>query len=156
MDHFDHHFVHGDDQGSHGGLHVITHHDTSMPAGIPNLPVFEDVPAPPPSAQEYEDHPRFAIIQGYMSSQSEALWRIGIMEADTLLEESLREKGYQGATMADMLKSASFKTIDMAWDAHKIRNRIAHEGSTFALSEREAKKAFNLFESVFRELNVIK
>lgn len=72
-----------------------------------------------------------------------------------MLEDVLREKGYQGDTLGEMLKNASFKTIEMAWDAHKIRNRIAHEGSSFELTEREAKRAFTLFESVFRELRVI-
>ena len=55
-----------------------------------------------------------------------------------------------------MLKSASFKTIELAWDAHKMRNRIAHEGSDFVLTEREAKRVFVLYESVFRELKAIR
>jgi hypothetical protein len=91
-----------------------------------------------------------------MSSESEALWRIGLLEADNMLAEVLREKGYQGETVSDLLKSASFKTVQLAWDAHGVRNRIAHEGSDFELTEREAKRAFTLYESVFRELKVIK
>ena len=91
-----------------------------------------------------------------MSSTSEALWRIGLLEADNMLAEVLKEKGYQGETVGDMLKEASFKTVRLAWDAHMIRNRIAHEGSLFELTEREAKRAFTLYESVFRELKVIR
>jgi hypothetical protein len=60
----------------------------------------------------------------------------------TCLAEVLRDKGYVGETVADMLKTASFKTVQLAWDAHGIRNRIAHEGSDFQLTEREAKRAF--------------
>lgn len=155
MDHFEHHFAHDDHHG-HGGhdLHVIE--DISTPGGIPNLPIHEDAPAPPPTKEDFEQHPRFAIIQGYLSSESEALWRIGLLEADNMLFEVLRNKGYQGETVADMLKSASFKTIQMAWDAHGVRNRIAHEGSNFQLTEREAKRAFTLYESVFRELKAIR
>lgn len=155
LNHFDHHFKH-DDHG-HGGkddLHVIKGDD--MPAGIANLPIHEDAPALPPSPADFEDHPRFAIIQGYMSSTSEALWRIGLLEADNMLAEVLRDKGYQGETVADMLKEASFKTVQLAWDAHGVRNRIAHEGSDFELTEREAKRAFTLYESVFRELKAIR
>jgi NAD+--asparagine ADP-ribosyltransferase len=73
-----------------------------------------------------------------------------------MLDEVLRNKGYVGEGVGEMLKSASFKTVSLAWDAHKIRNRIAHEGSDFQLTEREAKKAFTLYESVFRELKAIK
>jgi hypothetical protein len=162
LNHYEHHFVHGDRH--HGGdygterLHVI--HDGAghdeMPAGIAGLPVYEDAPAPPPSPADFEDHPRFAIVQGYMSSNSEALWRIGILEADNMLAEVLRNKGYAGETVSDMLKEASFKTVQLAWDAHGIRNRIAHEGSDFQLTEREAKRAFVLYESVFRELKAIR
>jgi len=158
LHHYEHHFVHGDhhNEGSHGQpLHVIKHEE-EMPAGIPNLPVHEEVPSLPPTPADFEDHPRFAIIQGYMSSNSEALWRIGILEADNMLAEVLREKGYAGETVADMLKEASFKTVQLAWDAHGVRNRIAHEGSDFQLTEREAKRAFTLYESVFRELKVIR
>ena len=141
-------------------LHVIKHEekqieDVSMPAGIAGLPIYEETKSTAPTAHDFEDHPRFAIIQGYMSSSSEALWRIGIMEADNMLQEVLREKGYLGVDIGEMLKSASFKTIDLAWDAHKLRNRIAHEGSDFVLTEREAKRAFTLYESVFRELKAI-
>ncbi|MCF7843590.1 MSCRAMM family adhesin SdrC [Candidatus Gracilibacteria bacterium] len=157
LNHYEHHFhgAHGN-TSTHHNLHTIKHHkEESMPAGIANLPVYEEAPALPPTMQEFKDHPKFAVIQGYMSSTSEALWRIGIMEADNLLLEVLRGKGYRGDSVSEMLKTASFKTIDMAWDAHKIRNRIAHEGSDFELTEREAKRSFILYESVFRELKVI-
>lgn len=157
LNHYEHHFGHGE----HGGhdLHVIKHdesHHDAMPAGIANLPVFEDAPAVPPTVEDFNDHPRFAIIQGYMSSNSEALWRIGIMEADNMLQEVLHNKGYQGDSLGEMLKVSNFQTVQLAWDAHGVRNRIAHEGSDFVLTEREAKRVFTLYESVFRELKAIK
>jgi hypothetical protein len=156
LNHYEHHFEHGNHGGS--GHHVITDdpQGSDMPAGVPGLPVHEDAPSLPPTFADFEDHPRFAIVQGYMSSESEALWRIGIMEADNMLAEVLREKGYQGETVGEMLKNASFKTIRLAWDAHTTRNRIAHEGSDFQLTEREAKLTFANYESVFRELKVIR
>ena len=154
LNHYEHHFHH-DDHHAHG-LHTIKHKEEETTAGIPGLSVATEVPATTPSIKDFDDHPKFAIIQGYMSSTSEALWRIGIMEADNLLFEVLREKGYQGEGVGEMLKDASFRTIDLAWDAHKIRNRIAHEGSNFELTEREAKRAFVLYESVFRDLKVVR
>lgn len=157
LNHYDHHFEHDDHhEGSHAGTHhVIKHHEETLPAGIANLPIYQEAPVAPPEEKSYKEHPKFAIIQGYMSSQSEALWRIGLMEADNLLAEALREKGYQGEGVAEMLKNASFKTVQLAWDAHKVRNRIAHEGSNFELTAHEAKRAFTLYESVLRELKVI-
>lgn len=162
-DHYMHHFNHNG--LSHKG-HIIkdtkiSHENNShtvgtpLPAGISGLPI-EQIVVSPPTLSEMTDHPKFAVIQGYMSSQSEALWRIGIMEADNVLLEVLTEKGYQGDGVGEKLKNASFKTIDLAWDAHKIRNRIAHEGSDFELTEREAKRGFMLYESVLRDLKAIR
>ncbi len=108
-----------------------------------------------PSNEEYEVHPKWAIIQGYMSADSEPLWRIGILEADMLLRDALLSKGYAGTDVGELLQSAQFKTIDLAWDAHKVRNRIAHEGSDYLLTDREAKRVFVLFEAVFKELKII-
>lgn len=156
LNHYDHHFVHDDHHGA-GGMHIVKD-DTGhgeMPAGIPGLPIAEEVPLAPPKSEVFKEHPRWAIIKGYMSSPSEALWRIGILEADNMLAEILKEKGYAGETVSDMLKNANFGTVRMAWDAHMVRNMIAHEGSTFILTERDAKRAFMLYESVFRELKAI-
>lgn len=152
LNHYDHHFH----DAGRGDAHVIKDRDGDIVSGVPNLPVHEEAPSPPPTPADFADHPRFAIVQGYMSSTSEALWRIGILEADNMLAMVLKEKGYEGETVADMLKNASFKTVQLAWDAHGVRNRIAHEGSNFELTEREAKRAFGLYESVFRELKVIR
>jgi hypothetical protein len=60
--------------------------------------------------------------------------------------------------VAEKLKSvdsSDMLTLDAAWEAHKVRNRIAHSGSDFELNEREAKRVIMLFESVFREFGMI-
>ena len=157
LHHYDHHFHHGERRHVQRG-HTIQDPSirTEIHAGIKGLPVGNTADIFTPTTVDFHDHPKFAVIQGYLSSDSEALWRIGIMEADNLLLEVLTEKGYQGVSVGEKLQSASFKTIDLAWDAHKIRNRIAHEGSDFQLTEREAKRAFTLFESVFRDLKAIR
>lgn len=161
LNHFDHHF----DQGNHNKEkehkvenkvgHVV--HDKSTNIGIPGLAVVEDDNLiVKPTEEDFEDHPRWSIIEGYMSSNHETLWRIGIMEADNMLREVLMEKGYVGVDVGEMLTNAKFSTVQLAWEAHKVRNRIAHEGSNFHLSEREAKRVNVLYEAVFRELNAIK
>lgn len=146
--HYEHHFEHTDIHKNHSKANT---HDESN--AIPGLAVVEEIPKP--LAQEFDLHPRWAIIEGYMSAPHEAMWRIGILEADTMLKEVLQAKGYVGEDVGELLGSANFRTIQLAWDAHKIRNRIAHEGSEYTLTDREAKRAFALFESVFRELKVI-
>jgi len=41
--------------------------------------------------------------------------------------------------------------LEDAWDAHKVRNRIAHEGSDFLLTEHLARKTIGQFKNVFTE-----
>lgn len=94
----------------------------------------------------------------YLNSNSASDWRLAIIEADVMLEDMLRSKGFAGDSVGDMLKSADksdFLTLDDAWEAHKIRNAIAHSGGDFQLSEREARRATSLFERVFKEFQII-
>ncbi len=101
---------------------------------------------------------RWQYILELMESLQESDWRQAIIEADIMLDETLTRVGYQGATVADKLKGANpahFHTLDMAWDAHKTRNEIAHQGSTFHLTESVARRCIANFEAVFREFNEI-
>ena len=57
-----------------------------------------------------------------------------------------------------MLKSADvneFSTLNDAWDAHKVRNAVAHGGASFDLNERETKRVIALFEKVFKEFGIV-
>ncbi len=134
--HFEHHF-------KHDKKHKAK--EEKIIAGVPHLP----------TAEEFVLHPRWAIIEGYMASDQEMLWRIGILEADNMLHDVLRERGTAGEDLGEMLTNSTFKTVQLAWDAHKIRNRIAHEGVQFTLTDREAKRAYVLYESVFREFKLV-
>jgi hypothetical protein len=97
---------------------------------------------------------RWNIVVGYMEGKEEALWRIGILEADNLLDELLLDRGYFGMTLADKLKQANFNSIDLAWNAHKMRNRIAHDGSKFVLTDRMARSTLEMYRTVFKEFKI--
>jgi transposase len=101
---------------------------------------------------------RWETIVRHSQSDNENDWRHAIMDADILLDELLDSLGYRGDTMGDKMKQverSDFTTIDLAWEAHKVRNRIAHEGSQMHLSEREVKRTIGLFEQVFKEFHLI-
>lgn len=101
---------------------------------------------------------KWNTVISHMLSENPNDWRHAIIEADIMLDEMLTASGYSGLTLGEKLKSAdvsTFKTINQAWEAHKIRNAIAHEGANFTLSAREAKRVIRLFEEVFREHNYI-
>jgi hypothetical protein len=91
-------------------------------------------------------------------SDDERKWRLAILEADIMLNDLLDVLGYKGETMGDKMKQADvaeFNTIDFAWEAHKIRNRIAHEGVDHPLTQHEAVRVMRMYERVFREFKYI-
>ncbi len=93
-----------------------------------------------------------------INSPNSSDWRLAIIEADIMLEDMLYTEGYHGESIGDKLKAvdrSEMLTLDNAWEAHKIRNNIAHGGSNYDLTERDAKRAIMLYESVFKEFKVI-
>lgn len=103
-------------------------------------------------------HLRWSKVQEQANSDSEQNWRLAILEADIMLNELLDLKGYKGDTMADKMKQverADFNSIDEAWEAHKVRNTIAHEGASHKINNRETRRIISLYEKVFREFKVI-
>lgn len=103
-------------------------------------------------------HPRWAGVLAHATSLNQPEWRLAILEADTMLAELLDRLGYKGLSIGEQLKSANperFKTLQDVWEAHRVRNQIAHEGSAFSLSERETKRVIGLYERTFREFDFI-
>lgn len=97
---------------------------------------------------------RWELIEQLGDSPNETDWRQAIIEADILLDGMLTTQGYIGISVGDKLKQvepSDFNTLQQAWDAHKVRNSIAHEGSNFTLTHREAKDTLRNYEQVFRE-----
>lgn len=102
-------------------------------------------------------NPRRVDIATHSASDNPNDWRIAIVEADILLEEILEKHGFVGATIGEKLRGASiesFRTLNDAWEAHKVRNKIAHEGAGFELTERIAKQTIAQYENVFNEFEV--
>jgi hypothetical protein len=101
---------------------------------------------------------RWSKVLEQANSDSEQHWRLAVLEADIMLNELLDLKGYKGDTMADKMKQAEradFNSIDEAWEAHKIRNVIVHEGTSFQINAREVRRVISLYEKVFREFKII-
>ncbi|MBU6214570.1 hypothetical protein KGM48_01880 [Patescibacteria group bacterium] len=103
-------------------------------------------------------HPRWEHIKELSEGSSPSEWREAIIEADILLDETLTRAGYAGESVSDKLKNAdhvNFSSIQDAWEAHKVRNQIAHEGSRFDLTEQLARRTIARYETVFREFKVV-
>jgi hypothetical protein len=115
---------------------------------IPGLPV-----GPKPPVQDVGNR-RWKEIQNLINSHNLNDWRQAIIEADIILDEMLDKMGYRGESVGDKLKqieSSDFLTLNQAWEAHKVRNQIAHKGNRYVLSKDEAERVIGLYEQIFRE-----
>ncbi len=144
------HHGHGDHHGGHAS-HGTEHHQTHDTHSIKNHGNGS-------MTQLNQSKKRWENITLRMKSHNEADWRLALIECDILLDEMLKKMGYSGNSLADKLKlveKSDFHTLDDAWEAHKVRNRIAHSGSGFHLSYSEAERVFTLYKNVFEEFYFI-
>ena len=84
-------------------------------------------------------------------------WKLAILEADKVLEMVVNTFSVPGDNMGDKMKNierGDFQNLEEAWQAHKVRNRIAHE-QNFHISQREVRVAIDNYEKVFREFDFI-
>ncbi len=101
---------------------------------------------------------RWDRIYELMSSPNHSDWRLAIIEADTVLESLLESRGIPGEGIGERLKNITpgdLGSLQAAWEAHLVRNRIAHEGTEFELTERDARRTIQHYEVVFRELGFL-
>ncbi|MEN9920633.1 MAG: hypothetical protein RL538_526 [Candidatus Parcubacteria bacterium] len=93
----------------------------------------------------------------HIDSENPNDWKLAIIEADIILDDLLQQKGFTGASLGERLKDISpmqLSSLNDAWEAHKVRNRIAHEGADFVLTKRIAEETINRYRRVFGELGM--
>jgi hypothetical protein len=103
-------------------------------------------------------NPKWDMIQTYARSGNQAELRLAIIEADIMLFDVLKQSGFPGSTIGDILKNTNksqLASLDYAWRAHKVRNELAHQGSNFVLGRTDAEAALEGYKKVFDELNLI-
>jgi len=101
---------------------------------------------------------RWSKTLDYLFSQHSSDWKLAIIEADSMLEGLMEQLGFPGENLGDKLKGANqnnFPQLTAAWEVHTIRNRIAHEGLAFELSQHEAKRIIALYERIFHDYGFI-
>ncbi len=103
-------------------------------------------------------NPKWERVLEHINSPNQSDWKLAILEADIMLSDMLDKMSYHGATIGDKLKSiepSDFTSLQEAWEAHKVRNSIAHEGSDYAITKPEAERVIKLFRKVFEEFRYI-
>lgn len=104
------------------------------------------------------EHDRWKHVESLIESGNESDWRQAIIEADIILDDVLTEHGYIGQSVGEKLKQANpqtFRTLEDAWTAHKVRNEIAHQGSAYRLTDKIAYRTIAHYRNVFQEFKLI-
>lgn len=110
-----------------------------------------------PQLKEGRVNARWQTIVYHFSSANPNDWKAAIIDADIMLDELLTGLGYPGANLGERLKTVraqDFPTLQSAWEAHKVRNKIAHEPG-YVLHEKEKEVARKHFENVFRSAGIV-
>jgi hypothetical protein len=101
---------------------------------------------------------RWDEIKKHMESPNPIDWKMAIIEADSLMDEIIQKIGYRGATLGERLKEiepSDFDNLQNVWDAHKVRNRIAHDPGKVALTKSEADSIVKKYENALKELKYL-
>jgi hypothetical protein len=83
--------------------------------------------------------------------------KVALIEADNLLDEALHDAGVPGTTLGERLQRVTeekLPNVEDVWQAHKIRNRIAHEAN-FVLKRDLAERALTVYEKALEHLGLL-
>ncbi|MDB4984367.1 MAG: protein of unknown function with transrane region [Patescibacteria group bacterium] len=112
----------------------------------------------PPVPKSEHKNQRWVAITNHFASDNQNDWRAAILDADSMLDELVTGLGYTGAGLGEKLnqvRDVDFPTKQAAWEAHKVRNIIAHQGGGYNLSERQKDLVRKHYENVFRSSGII-
>ena len=82
---------------------------------------------------------------------------LGIIEADSFVEDMLKRMGIGGEHMADRLEkidTGDLQTLDKLWTAHRARNNLVHSPG-YVMTEFDARTYLKDYEDFLRELGVL-
>ncbi len=94
-------------------------------------------------------------IKKRLETGSESEYKLAVIEADSILDETLKNMGYAGETLGDRLKSLTPKIVsnlDQVFEARKTRNNIVHDPD-YKLDLDQAKKTLEIYEKALIDLH---
>ena len=99
---------------------------------------------------------KWLTIEQALKKDSPSSYQMSVLEADKLLDHALKARGVKGDTMGDRMKTAkdTWSSANNIWNAHKLRNRIAHE-SDVSVSYDDARRALAGFKQALKDLGAI-
>lgn len=99
---------------------------------------------------------RWMTIEQQLKREEVMSYHMCVLNADTLLDQALKDRGIQGATMGERMKQMQKKwsNANNVWSAHKLRNQIAHEPDV-KLDYDNARRALASFKQALKDTGAI-
>lgn len=96
------------------------------------------------------------VTRKVRSGSGDAL-KLAVVEADKVVDDALKQLGFEGDHMADRLEDLSegeVHTLPRVWRAHRLRNNLVHTPG-FQVSPSEAKGAIADYEAFLKEIKLL-
>lgn len=95
-------------------------------------------------------------IENSLDANNQQSFQMTVLNADKLLGQALEELGVRGNTMGERMKmfGKGFSNQDQIWQAHKIRNKIAHEADV-KLTIKQVHAVLKCFKQALKDVGAI-
>ena len=109
-----------------------------------------------PSLNKSKFQTRWLEIEHSLNREQLATYQVAILNADKLLDEALRDRRTKGASMGERMKNAtnSWSNANYIWNAHKVRNQLAHEHD-YQLTRETALRALSAYKQALKDIGAI-
>jgi hypothetical protein len=99
---------------------------------------------------------KWLTIENQLSRDNQSNCTLAVLNADKLLDQALRDRGFKGQTMGERMKSAkeTWSNANAVWGAHKLRNQIAHE-TDHQVTYDDARRAIAGFKQALKDVGAI-
>ncbi len=145
------HDGHGD---AHGHGHTVAHGAKPLPPAATWNEALQNHAAAQPAAGNPATIKHWASIVHRANTGTIENLRWSVMESDALVDFVLKQRGVAGENMAERLQNARWagsKLVDRVFDAHRLRNELAHTPG-FQLTTHQAERALFSFRDFLKEL----
>ena len=96
-------------------------------------------------------------IKTRLNVDSEAEYKLAIIDADSLLDNILKDMGYSGNSLGERLNelaAITLPSIEKVREAHKVRSNIIHDPD-YNLSFDQTRDALVVYEAALKELEAL-
>lgn len=98
-------------------------------------------------------------IETLMQQQKPSSYKVAILDADKLVDYVLKARVGTDGSMGERLKRSqklflNYQNYNNLWEAHKMRNRVAHEAD-HEIHFAEAKKNIGYFKKALQDLGAM-